>query len=288
VYIKLDPLHRLVFDAKLNVWIMYTCKRVAPYDDVKYKEHLKKNKPIVVLSNNAGEKAFAVWKRGKNCYSPSHISGALMEWVYSVLKKRHNGRELLGSDVIKLLDDIKETISNVVLMSNILDVNISFNMIPKSELAKRSDDEIVRRDREKAKLLTRRSLKNFVGPETVFSATVVDNATSDAVVRHEIEVDDITGMYSVEPTNKDELSNSIAKPRVVDIVSGSGTIINVGDMVLKPGKKGRGGMFRDNNVEEIVCTRKLSSNIKTTAKKRKTKKIVKKKRAEYDGFLSIK
>lgn len=266
MYIKLDPSNRLVYDFQINAWVIYTCKRIGPFTQKKYDAIKKANRAVTILRNNQGERAIGSWKRGRSLYNSSAVKGALLEWIYSCLGKKYKGKELHGSDVVELLDEIKTTISNVILMTNVLDVKITFDEIPASavERAKIQQQTL----KKQSVKYTKRALK-MIGPDTVFAPTVVDNSRGEIYVHDFKAIGD--GEYEI--IRRKKILPTLAQPAILDVMDGKVEIINMHDQSLSAGKKGRGGsMFQlhlnEDGDEVVLCRGRLIPKKKATKKKK--------------------
>jgi len=183
MYIRLDSLHKLVFNFKNRNWVLYRCKRSGPYTKKKAKELKKSGKTTIVLQNEQGERAFAIWAR-ISAHVSGNIDGALMDWLYSILGAKFKSKELRVENLVEVSNAIRDTISRVVMMSNILNIKMEFvNITPQqlkeAEVERQKLTRVHKSDNPKA----RRKTVSIVGPETVIVSTV-DDKTDDGMFYH--------------------------------------------------------------------------------------------------------
>jgi len=248
MYIRLDEIHRLVYQDKTREWILYRAQKVASFSEDKYQEMIAKKKPIIILEDTNGVKAFGIWKR----ISAGNIGSTIHSWIYSKLNIEFKDTELSAKKIIKFFDSIRTQISNAVTVSGMLRMYITMGISDPAKAMDALNEKVSTTSTFKKGVDPSVYIKQIPpGPDTTLTSYVVDVDSTD-IIGYDFKVDKKTGDLKVVRT-----LNVIPKEsekRVVFVMDNHGNeIIKTNmDMASKP-------YGRKKNIESKITLLKLKS-----------------------------
>jgi len=233
--IRLDAKHRLVYDIKSFCWLFQKCSPYAKYDQAKCDTDKKDGKHITVMQDKEGVQYFAKWITS-GTFSSEKMGDAFMVWVHSLIDIKLGDKELNIKVMINVFNSIKKAISEVLMMSTLFRIKIDMMPVPAEDMSRLIAEE--KRARKLANADQKKvPIGGLVGPDTVFSAQILDREARNLLTSFKVEVSD-DGGYSVEVDdspvniNKSVLS-SFNKEGNIELVK----VKNVGDIVSLRGPK---------------------------------------------------
>jgi hypothetical protein len=186
LYIRLDAIHKLVLSK--STWTLYKCVRKGPYNKELHDKLIKEKKQVVILVDKQDNKGFATWK-ALGTYPIGDISNAIMKWIYNTVGLAYRDKQLEIDGIVAIFNSMKKAISGAILMSSIFRLRIDFDGVPpdvlkKLEQEKKDNTILTQSDRKKGRMI-----KDLVGPDTVLTSIVSDNAADPTIAGFRFELD---------------------------------------------------------------------------------------------------
>lgn len=235
MHFRLDAKHRLIYDIKSLCWILQKCSAYAKFDETTYASMRKDDKRIVILRDKEGNKYFAKWNNA-GTFTNERLSDGFMTWLYSLIDEKLGDKELSVKSIVNTFNMIKESISEIIMLSTIFRVKIE--MVPvQAQDFERLVGEEKRARRASSADRKRIPAGGLVGPDTVFMSNVYDRDTQSLLRTYAVNLGN-DGTYDVNIEDK----HSFSKKKNISAFTEDGTVetIDVKNIGAIVGLRGRG------------------------------------------------
>jgi hypothetical protein len=235
LHFRLDAKHRLVYDIRSLCWTLQKCSAYAKFDEATYSSMRKDDKRIVILRDKEGNKYFAKWNN-IGTFITDKLGDGFMTWLYSLIDEKLGEKELTIKSVINTFNMIKESISEIIMLSTIFRVKIEMVPVQAQDFERLLGEE-KRARRSSSADRKRIPAGGLVGPDTVFASNVYDRDTESLLRSYAIKLED-DGTYEVSVEDK----HSFSKKKNISAFTEDGAVETIDVKNIGPivGLRGRG------------------------------------------------
>lgn len=176
--LQLDPLHKLIYSKRS--WRLEKFKISAEYTEEKFNELKAKNAHIVIVETSSGKKFIGSWTFVGD-YHINNVGSAIEVWLDSAINSRFKVDEKVDINVLKkYFKSIEKTLYDIRVLSSMLRVHISMDMLPETTITKLNEERAkMAKSGEERKF----GRKIFIGPDVVFTPIVSNSVELNDLVK---------------------------------------------------------------------------------------------------------
>jgi len=245
MHFRLDAQHRLVYDIKTMCWYLQKCSAYAKFDNTQYEAMKKAEKRILILNDKSGNKYFGKWA-SLGSFSNEKLGNAFMSWLHSLIDIKLGDKELDIKTVMDTFNMIKESISEIVMLSTIFRIKVDLVPVQSQDFDRLIAEE--KKARKSANAIKKKIPPGgLTGPDTIFATSIHDTETERILRLYSVNVDNngVNVVINNKPVLKSrKLASSFDQTGRIETV----TVKDIGEMVKIRGRQSVGSGRKEESI----------------------------------------